>query len=73
MYKKHDGQTFCEFDRGKEAIFHSFCQSTNFNNIEDLQDFILEEEFKNCLPDKICDYINEQKVETVATTRIWVT
>lgn len=68
--KKRDGQTFCEFGIKKEALFDRWCQSTAVHNFEEQRDLILLEEFKNCLPDKICTYINEQKVKTVAEAAI---
>lgn len=68
--KKRDGQTFCEFGREKEALFDRWCQSTTVHNFEELRDLILLEEFRNCLPDKICTYINEQKVKTVADAAV---
>lgn len=68
--KKRDDLTFCEFGREKEALFDRWCQSSNVHNFDDLRDLILLEEFKNCLPDKICTYLNEQKVKTVADAAI---
>lgn len=51
-------------------LFDRWCQSTNVHNFEDLTHLILLEEFKNCLPDRICSYINKQKVKTVADAAI---
>lgn len=35
-----------------------------------LRDLVLLEEFKNCLPEKIATYVNEQKALTVATAAV---
>lgn len=68
--RKHDGQTFCEFGREKEALFDRWCQSTSVCDFKDLRNLVLLEEFKNCLPDKICTYINQQKVKSVADAAV---
>lgn len=68
--RKHDGQTFCEFSREKEALFDRWCQSTTVHDFKDLRNLVLLEEFKNCLPEKICTYLNEQKAETVADAAV---
>lgn len=62
---KLDKQTYVEFAKEKEALFSRWCKSQKAETKEDLQQLILLEEFKNCLPDVICTYINEQKVSTL--------
>lgn len=68
--RKRDGQTFCEFGREKEALFDRWCQSTAVLDFKDLRNLVLLEEFKNCLPENICTYLNEQKVKTVADAAV---
>lgn len=51
----------------KEAVFGHWCQSRNVSDF-DLRSLIILKEFKNCLPDKIAIYINDQKVFTVFDT-----
>lgn len=68
--QKHDGQTICEFGREKEGLLERWCESTAVHNFEDLWNLILWEEFKNCLLDKICTYISQQKVRTVADVAV---
>lgn len=68
--RKRDGQTFCEFGREKEALFDRWCQSTAVHDFKDLRNLVLLEKFKNCLPENICTYLNEQKVKTVADAAV---
>ena len=49
----------------KEALFSRWWKSQKAETKEDLTQLILLEEFKNCLPDVICTFINEQKVSTL--------
>lgn len=59
--KRHSG-TYVEFGREKEALFDCWCQSKKVQDFDQLHDLILLEDFRNCLPDKIAAYINEQNV-----------
>lgn len=64
-YKKAESQTYVEFGREKTVLFDRWCSAQEVKNLEQLRDLILMEEFKNCLPDKIATYLNEQKVTNV--------
>lgn len=47
-----------------------YCHSKNVQDFGKLRDFILLEEFRNCLPDKIATSITEQKVSTVSEAAV---
>ncbi len=55
-------QTFVEFAREKKALFEKWCLSTKITTLEDLQELMLLEDFKNSLPESIVVHLNEQKV-----------
>ncbi|KAL1275958.1 hypothetical protein QQF64_035581 [Cirrhinus molitorella] len=63
-------QTFVEFAREKKALFEKWCLSTKIATLEDLQELILLEDFKNCLPENIVVYLNEQKVSKLSDAAI---
>ncbi len=65
-FKKSDSLTYVEFGHETEALFDRWCQSKNVWDFGELWDLILVKEFRNCSPDKIATYINEQKVSEVA-------
>ena len=69
-FKKLDNQTFAEFGREKEALFDRWCQSSKVTHFNQLRELILLEEFKNCLPDKVATYINEQKATTLSAATV---
>ena len=69
-FKKTDSQTYVEFGRDKEVMFDRWCQSQNVTDFAGLRDLLLLEDFKNCLPDKISTYINEQKVRKVSDAAV---
>ncbi len=69
-YKKTEGQSYAEFGRKKMALFDRWCSAQEVKNFEQLRDLILMEELKNCLPDKIATYLNEQKVTNVSAAAI---
>lgn len=58
--RKPDKQTYVEFAIEKETLL-VMCKSQKVDTKEDLRQLILLEEFKNCLPDVIQTYLNEQK------------
>ncbi len=60
--QKAANQTFVEFAREKSALFDKWCQASKVTQLDQLRELVLLEEFKNCLPDKIVLYLNEQKV-----------
>ena len=65
-FKKTEKQTYAEFGRDKTALFDRWCASQNVRDFDQLRQLILMEEFKNCVPDKVATYINEQKVSNVS-------
>ncbi|XP_073732325.1 uncharacterized protein [Misgurnus anguillicaudatus] len=69
-YKKTDGQSYVEFGREKIALFDRWCSAQDVKDFEQLRDVVLMEEFKNCLPDKIATYLNEQKVTNVSAAAV---
>lgn len=56
-------QTFVEFAREKEGLFDRWCTSQKVESKEDLKQLILLEDFKNCLPETVTVYLNEQKAK----------
>lgn len=69
-FRKQDSQTFVEFAREKERLFDRRCVSLGVAEFEQLRDLVILEEFKNCLPDSIATYINEQKVTQVSKAAV---
>ena len=70
--KKSREQTYVEFAQEKQTLFDRWCGSKEINgNFEKLQQLILVEEFKDCLPTDIKTYLDEQKVDNLhqAATR----
>ncbi|KAK0156627.1 hypothetical protein N1851_000058 [Merluccius polli] len=63
--KKTDKLTFVEFAREKEKIFDRWCNAVNAQTKDSLREMILLEEFKNCIPDTVAMYLNDQKVTTL--------
>uniref|UniRef100_A0A671UEB7 Gypsy retrotransposon integrase-like protein 1 n=1 Tax=Sparus aurata TaxID=8175 RepID=A0A671UEB7_SPAAU len=68
--KKTDDLTYQEFGRNKEIMFDRWCRATSVADFVSLRNLILLEEFKNCLPDRIATYVNEQKASTVSDTAV---
>ncbi|KAL0153953.1 hypothetical protein M9458_050710 [Cirrhinus mrigala] len=63
-------QTYVEFVREKKVLFEKWCFSSRVASLEELQELILLEEFKNCLPSNIVVYLNEQKVTSLANAAV---
>ena len=64
--KKDNGQTYVEFARNKERLFDRWCASMGVNNdFKKLRELMLLEEFKNCMPNEIKMYLEEQKLITL--------
>ena len=68
--KKWDQHTYIEFAREKERLFNRWCTSQQVDSLELLRELILLEEFKNCVPEVITTYLNEQKVNTLAEAAV---
>lgn len=52
-------QTFVEFVREKRVLFEKWCLSSRVTSLEEIQELILLEEFKNCVPANIVVYLKK--------------
>lgn len=68
---KTSSQTFVEFAREKTILFEKWCAANKVSTFEQLKELILVEEFKNCVPEKIVVYLNEQKVTSLSEAAIF--
>ncbi len=59
---KSEKCTYLEFARVKENMFDRWCSSVKVTTKEQLRVLILLEEFKNCVPNAVAMYLNENKV-----------
>ena len=63
---KDDRRTYVEFAREKERLFNRWCMSQEVEgDYTRLHQLLLIEEFKNCLPNEVKTYLDENKVETI--------
>ncbi len=67
---KFDKQTFLEFARDKRNMLEKWCAASKVNTFEGLQELILLEDFKNCLPESLVVHLNEQKVTSLAEAAV---
>ncbi len=58
-------QTYVEFAREKRTLFEKWCLSNRVATFDQLQELVLLEEFKNCVPESVVVHLNEQKVTSV--------
>lgn len=58
-------QTYVEFVREKRVLFEKWCLSSRVTTLKELQELILLEEIKNCVPANVVVYLNEQKVTSL--------
>ena len=58
--RKGDRQSYLEFAREKETLFDRWCSAREVDSQAKLQELILVEEFKNCLPSAVTTYLNER-------------
>ncbi len=63
-------QTYVEFVREKRVLFEKWCLSSRVTSLEEIQELILLEEFKNSIPANIVVYLNEQKVSSLANAAV---
>uniref|UniRef100_A0A671WFH3 Gypsy retrotransposon integrase-like protein 1 n=1 Tax=Sparus aurata TaxID=8175 RepID=A0A671WFH3_SPAAU len=63
--KKTSSQTHADFAREKVLLFDRWCSSCKADDLKSVRELMLLEEFKNCLPDRIVVYLNEQKVASL--------
>lgn len=69
-YGKSDKHTFLEFARDKRNMLEKWCAASKVNTFEGLQELILLEDFKNCLPESLVVHLNEQKVTSLADAAV---
>lgn len=67
---KNINQTYGEFAREKGLLFDKWCQASKVANFAQLRELLLLEEFKNCIPEKIGVYLNEQKVTALSEAAV---
>ncbi len=58
-------QTYADFAREKVTLFDRWCAACKVEDFSSLRELMLLEEFKNCVPERIVVYLNEQKVVTL--------
>ena len=59
-HRKGKGQSYLAFIKDKDRQFDRGCTSKNFGEAYNkLKQLILMEEFMNCVPDKLKEYLNE--------------
>ena len=64
--EKQSNQTFVEFARTKEQLFHRCCDSEKIKKeYKKLRELFLVEEFKRCIHVNIRTFINEQQAKTL--------
>lgn len=65
-HRKTSNQTFVEFAREKGTLFDKWCVASDVADFKSLRELVLLEEFKNCLPERVVVYLNEQKVNSLS-------
>ncbi|KAJ8340751.1 hypothetical protein SKAU_G00353840 [Synaphobranchus kaupii] len=66
QYRKADRQTFVEFAREKENLFDRWSVAQGTKTFEQLRDLVIMEEFRNCVPERVAIYLNEQRATQIA-------
>ncbi len=51
-------------------LFDKWCVASKVTDFQALREFILLEEFKGCISDRIAVYINEQKVSSLSNASV---
>ncbi len=59
---KQAKQTYVEFAREKKTLFERWCLASKITTFEELQELVLLEDFKTCVPESVVVHLNEQKV-----------
>ena len=70
--RKLEQHTFVEFAREKECLFDRWCSAQKVRSREDLRQLVLLEDFKNCLPEAVAVYLNEQEVQRLDEASVLV-
>lgn len=65
-HKKAVQQTYVEFAHEKGILFDKWLIASKVLNFNSLKDLMMLEEFKNCVPDQVVKYLNEQKVMSLS-------
>ena len=66
--ERNGSKTYVQFAQEKEQLFYRWCLSENAGkDYKCLQELMLLEEFKRCLSNDICTFINEQKPKDLTT------
>lgn len=68
--KKNASQTYAEFARDKGILFDRWCASSKVEDFTSLRELVLLEDFKQCLPERMVLYLNEQKVTTFSQAAV---
>lgn len=55
-------QTCVEFAREKRVLFEKWCLASRVVDFEQLQELLLLEEFKNCMPEAVVIYLNKKLI-----------
>lgn len=70
LCSKLPNQTFTEFARVKRVLFEKWCFASRVAAFEELQELLLLEDFKSCVPEGVVVHINEQKVSKLAEAAV---
>lgn len=70
VHAKSERQTHVEFAREKRVMFEKWCLSSKATTFEQLQELILLEDFKTCLPEGVVVHLNEQKVNSLLNAAV---
>ena len=60
--RKTSSQTYTDLAREKGLFFDRWCLACKAEDLASVRELMLLEEFKNCLPERIVMYLNEQQV-----------
>ena len=63
-------QTYVEFAWEKEALFDRWCSSQGVKDFKLLRALMIMEDYKNCLPERVATYRNEQKMTEVSKAKV---
>lgn len=63
-------QTFVDFAREKIMLFEKWCFATITTAFEDLQELVLLEDFKSCVPESLVVHLNEKRISKLSEAAI---
>lgn len=69
-HEKTARQSYVEFAREKRVLFDKWCLSNKITTLEQLQELILLEDFKDCMSENLVVHLNEQKVACLSNAAI---